>query len=349
LFVFVVMVGLLWWRAILANRAGSGNAYNPRSADMPHRAAETAMERSSTRIEPGSAIGVIGLGLMGSAAATRLTAAGFRVFGYDVDPAAADRLGLPADQRARSVADIAAACDCCVVAVFNTAQVEDVLEGPAGLAAARDSGPERERPPLSVVCISTCDPDAIAALAARLPGDRIGFVEVPVSGTSQQFVKGDGLGLVAGSDADVARIEPVLQAMVPKRHRVGRPGDGGRAKLAINLMLGVNRAALAEGLVFAERMGLDPSAFLAVARDSAAYSQIMDVKGAKMIAADFTPHGKVNQSLKDFSLMLEQAKRIGQRLPLGETYAGLMQGCVDNGEAELDNGAVIREIRRRVQ
>ena len=75
----------------------------------------------------------------------------------------------------------------------------------------------------------------------------------------------------------------------------------------------------------------------------------MDVKGAKMIAADFTPHGKVNQSLKDFSLMLEQAKRLGQRLPLGETYAGLMQGCIDNGEAELDNGAVIREIRRRVE
>jgi len=101
--------------------------------------------------------------------------------------------------------------------------------------------------------------------------------------------------------------------------------------------------------VFAERMGLDPTAFLAVARDSAAYSQIMDVKGAKMIAADFTPHGKVNQSMKDFSLMLEQAKRLGQRLPLGETYAGLMQGCIDNGEAELDNGAVIREIRRRVE
>ena len=298
---------------------------------------------------PGSTIGVIGLGLMGSAAAARLTSAGFTVVGYDVDAAAADRLGLPADQRARAIAEIAERCDCCVLAVFNTQQVEQVLEGEQGLAASRDTGPERERPPLAVVCISTCDPDAISALAERLPRERIAFVEVPVSGTSQQFVRGDGLGLVAGSDTDVARVAPVLDAMVPKRHRVGKPGDGGRAKLAINLMLGVNRAALAEGLVFAERMGLDPTAFLAVARDSAAYSQIMDVKGAKMIAADFTPHGKVNQSMKDFSLMLEQAKRLGQRLPLGETYAGLMQGCIDNGEAELDNGAVIREIRRRVE
>lgn len=300
-------------------------------------------------IPPGSAIGVIGLGLMGSAAAARLTSAGFTVIGYDVDAGAAGRLGLPAEQRARSIAEIADRCDCCVVAVFNTEQVEQVLEGAGGLAEARDAGAERERPPLAVVCISTCDPEAISALAARLPRERIAFVEVPVSGTSQQFVRGDGLGLVAGSDTDIARLAPVLDAMLPKRHRVGKPGDGGRAKLAINLMLGVNRAALAEGLVFAERMGLDPTAFLAVARDSAAYSQIMDVKGAKMIAADFTPHGKVNQSMKDFTLMLEQAKRLGQRLPLGETYAGLMQGCIDHGEAELDNGAVIREIRRRTE
>ncbi|MBC7780396.1 MAG: NAD(P)-dependent oxidoreductase, partial [Proteobacteria bacterium] len=163
-----------------------------------------------------------------------------------------------------------------------------------------------------------------------------------------QFARGDVLGLVAGADADVARVAPVLDAIAPKRHRVGMPGDGARAKLAINLILGINRAALAEGLVFAQRMGLDPTAFLTVARDSAAYSQIMDIKGAKMIAADFSPHGKVTQSLKDFGLMLEQARRLGQRLPLGETYAALMQACVDHGEADLDNAVVINEIRRRV-
>jgi 3-hydroxyisobutyrate dehydrogenase-like beta-hydroxyacid dehydrogenase len=297
---------------------------------------------------PPAAIGVIGLGLMGAACASRLTAAGFQVIGYDVDPEAAVRLGLPAAQRAGSIADIALRCDCCVIAVFNTAQVEQVLEAAAGLAASRDAGAERERAPLDVICISTCDPDAISALVARLPAQRIAFVEMPISGTSQQFVRGEGLGLVAGDEAAVERLESVLDAMVPNRHRIGVAGDGGRAKLAINLILGVNRAALAEGLVFAQRMGLDPSAFLKVARDSAAYSQIMDVKGAKMIAAEFTPHGKVNQSLKDFSLMLEQAQRLGQRLPLGETYAALMQGCVDHGEAEFDNAAVINEIRRRV-
>ncbi|MBX3665622.1 MAG: NAD(P)-dependent oxidoreductase, partial [Burkholderiales bacterium] len=126
-------------------------------------------------------------------------------------------------------------------------------------------------------------------------------------------------------------------------------GNGGRAKLAINLILGVNRAALAEGLAFAERMGLDPAAFLGVAKDSAAYSQIMDVKGRKMVDGDFTPHGKIAQTLKDFRLMLEQAEKLRQGLPLASTYVDIVEGCMTAGEAELDNAAVIREIRRRKQ
>jgi 3-hydroxyisobutyrate dehydrogenase-like beta-hydroxyacid dehydrogenase len=73
----------------------------------------------------------------------------------------------------------------------------------------------------------------------------------------------------------------------------------------------------------------------------------MDIKGAKMVRGDFAPHGFVTQSLKDFALMAGQARRLGQRLPLAETYTGLMQGCVAAGEGELDNSAVIREIRRR--
>jgi len=73
----------------------------------------------------------------------------------------------------------------------------------------------------------------------------------------------------------------------------------------------------------------------------------MDIKGGKMVTGDFAPHGFVSQSLKDFSLMLEQARRLKQRLPLGETYKELMDGCVAAGEGELDNSAVILEIRRR--
>ncbi len=288
-------------------------------------------------------VGVIGTGLMGTACARRLLAAGHEVVGHDVD---AQKLGKFRETGADgvcSLAELVQACRRIVLAVFNTDQVEDIIEGPRGLVRtlAADAAPP------VVVCISTCDPDRIAALAARIPAARLRFVEAPISGTSAQTARGEGLGLIGGDPAAVEDARAVLDAICPRRHYLGAAGNGGRAKLAINLILGINRAALAEGLVLAERMGLDPAAFLAVARDSAAYSQIMDVKGDKMLAGDFSPHGTITQTLKDFLLMLEQAARHGQRLPLAQTYADLVQGCVAHGESDLDNSAVIQEIRRR--
>ena len=288
-------------------------------------------------------VGLIGTGLMGTACARRLRAAGFDVLGYDVDAGKLGQLAALGGRAARSTTEVARSCDKVVLAVFDTDQVEGSIEGPDGLLAGRPAGAS----PLTAVCVSTCDPDRIAALAARLSGERLRFVEAPVSGTSEQMARGDALGLIGGERAAADGARDVLDAICPRRHHVGAAGNGARAKLAINLILGVNRAGLAEGLVFAERMGLDPAAFLAVARESAAYSQVMDIKGDKMVKGDFAPHGFVTQSLKDFSLMADQARRLGQRLPLAEIYAELMRSCVAQGEGELDNSVVIREIRRR--
>jgi 3-hydroxyisobutyrate dehydrogenase-like beta-hydroxyacid dehydrogenase len=288
-------------------------------------------------------IGLIGIGLMGTACAKRLLGAGFGVLGYDVDPGKPGQLEALGGRVARSIAEIARECDEVVLAVFNTEQVENTIEGPNGLLSGRAAG----APPLTAICVSTCDPERIATLAARLPAARLRYVEAPVSGTSDQTARGEALGLIGGERDAVDAARGVIEAICPRWHDLGAAGNGGRAKLAINLILGINRAGLAEGLVFAERMGLAPGKFLEVARESAAYSQVMDIKGGKMVTGDFAPHGFVTQSLKDFSLMAAQAQRIGQRLPLAETYTGLMKGCVANGEGELDNSAVINEIRRR--
>ena len=156
-----------------------------------------------------------------------------------------------------------------------------------------------------------------------------------------------GVGLIGGAAAIAQAAVPVLDALFPKRFHIGKAGDGGRAKLAVNHILALNRLALAEGLVFAARLGLDPAAFLKVARDSAAASQVMDTKGPKMIAGEFSPEGRVRQSLKDAHLMLDQARKAGQKLPLLEIHAQVLQACIDHGEAERDNSIVIEEIRRR--
>jgi 3-hydroxyisobutyrate dehydrogenase-like beta-hydroxyacid dehydrogenase len=280
-------------------------------------------------------VGLVGIGLMGEVYARRLQAAGFSIIGFDINAEKSARLdGIGG--RSGSLAEIAEKCKPIVIAVFNTDQVEDVVERHLLPAASGKI----------VLCTSTCDPDRIAALAERVAG-RLRFLETPVSGTSEQVRQGDGVGLIGGDERIAAAAAPVLDALFPKRFHIGAAGDGGRAKLAVNHILALNRVALAEGIVFAARMGLDPAAFLKVARNSAAASQVMDTKGPKMIAGDFSPEGRVRQSLKDTQLMLDQARKARQKLPLLQIYAGVLEACIRAGEGEADNSIVIEEIRRR--
>ncbi len=285
-------------------------------------------------------IGIIGVGLMGTAFTQRLVAAGYGVTGYDVDAAKAAKMAQLGGKAAGSIADIVRECDPILLAVFNTEQVEDVVERHLLPVLGNHSA-------RLVLCASTCDPDRITALGARVVARGLRFLETPVSGTSAQVARGEGVGLIGGDPKIAAEIEPVLRALFPTYFLIGEVGNGGRAKLAINLILGLNRLALAEGLAFAERLGLDPGAFLDVARGSAAYSQIMDIKGARMVRRAFAPEGRARQTLKDVQLMLAQARAVGQELPLLKVHAEVLEACLRAGEGELDNSVVIEEIRRR--
>lgn len=288
-------------------------------------------------------VGMIGLGLMGSVMTRRLIDAGFKVTGYDVKPEARERMAAMGATAVESIAELATICPRVVISVFDTAQVEDVVEGPHGILSV----PADKRRTRVAINTATCEPDRIARLAERASATGLAFIELPISGTSQQVADGDGLGLIAGDKRVADASADIIAAICPRTFFMGAFGNGAKTKLAINHVLGLNRAALAEGLVFASRLGLPLDAYLEAAKGSAAYSQIMDVKGAKMIARDFTPHGKVYQSLKDFKLILAEADARGQELPLAGMYAALMEGCVLAGEAELDNCAIIEEIRRR--
>lgn len=293
--------------------------------------------------DDGSAIGMIGVGLMGTVMAQRLLAAGFRVAGFDVRPQARARLGEIGGTPVDSLAELSRQCVRVVISVFDTGQVEAVVEGPGGLLSV----PAGRRQVRTAINTSTCEPDRMARLAGRAGAAGLHMIELPISGTSRQVAAGDGVGLVAGDPAVAATADDIIRAITPRTYFMGAFGNGTKTKLAINHVLGLNRAALAEGLTFAGRLGLPLDAFLEAAKGSAAYSQIMDVKGAKMIARDFHPHGKVLQSLKDFGLILDAAAARGQQLPLAEVYAQLMAGCVEAGEAEWDNCAIIEEIGRR--
>ena len=291
-------------------------------------------------------VGVIGAGLMGTAVAQRLVAAGFDVLAYDVDAAKRAAVARTGAKPEASTGVVIAGCEVNVICVFDTAQVEAVIAGPGGgLETIAQSGAGAR-----IFAVSTtCDPDKLAALAARVAPGGAEVVEYPVSGTSVQVARGEGVGLTGGDPAAIERAAPVLDAICPRRHYLGEVGNASRAKLAVNLILGLNRAALAEGLVFAARLGLDPVAFLEVARGSAASSQVMGIKGPLMAKREYANvQSRVDQSLKDFRLMLEQARAKGQALPFASVYAQMMEDCIAHGEGEWDNAAILEAIARRV-
>ena len=122
---------------------------------------------------------------------------------------------------------------------------------------------------------------------------------------------------------EFAHAEPLFRLFATKWFHVGPWGGGARTKLVVNLVLGLNRAVLAEGLAFARRCGLDLPAVLDTLRSGAAYSRVMDAKGAKMTAGDFTTEARLAQHLKDVRLILETGSRCGAALPLSHLHEQL--------------------------
>lgn len=288
------------------------------------------------------AIGVIGLGLVGRALAARLASAGFTPVGFDHAEAARAAWLEAGHMLADSPAAIGARCTRVVLAVFDTSGVLDVTEGRNGLL---QGGAVR-----AIVDCSTGDPDRLQALAGRLAARGIHFIEAPLSGSSQQIGAGAATLLLGADAAALEAHADLLGAITAQRVHVGGAGMGARAKLATNLVLGLNRAALAEGMVFAERLGIDPAAFLQLVLATPARSDAALAKGAMMVAGDFSvPQSRVRQHLKDLELMLDQAAAAGQRLPLTASHAALLRAAVAAGDGELDNAAVLLQLRRETK
>ena len=270
-------------------------------------------------------VGLIGLGLVGSAIARRLEAAGFALVGYDVNPAA---LAAFSGEKAASAAAVGSTARRIVLAVYDTPDVERVV------AEARAD--------LFIDC-TTGDPLRIEALARRLAAQGTSYVEAPLSGSSQAIARGEAAMFVGG---DASACEDILAAIATQRHYIGAVGMAARAKLATNLVLGLNRAALAEGMAFAETLGIGRAAFLDIVSKSPAASQAALAKGQKMSAADWAPESRIRQHLKDVGHMLALAGAADFRLPLTQTHARLLEQAVAAGDGELDNAAIIRRWER---
>ncbi|MEO8752676.1 MAG: NAD(P)-dependent oxidoreductase [Casimicrobiaceae bacterium] len=281
-------------------------------------------------------VGVIGIGLVGLALVERLREARIKIVGYDVDPARCAALRATSSIVAASTGDVFAACDNVVLALPDGGRTAEVV---------REALPQIRAGSLLVDC-GTSDPDQTVALAVRLAARGVRLVDAPLSGSSQQIRDGDAVMMIGGDRDSCDALEPVLAAMASRRFLLGPPGSGARAKLATNLLLGLNRAALAEALEFAQALRLDLPTFLDLVRATPAYSRAVDAKGAQMLDGEFAPpQSRIRQHRKDLGLIVEAAQRAGKALPLTTRHAEILDAAIADGAGDLDNAAIIDTIR----
>ena len=287
-------------------------------------------------------IGLIGLGLVGGALAERLLAAGYGVVGYDIDESRRGELEKAGGTAVVSSREVGERCRRVFLALMTSDIVRSVVEGPDGLM-------EAAIPPAFIVDTSTGQPDESVAMAARLAARGTEYLDATISGSSRQIRDGEGVFMVGASPEGYEVCADLFRAVTRTAVHVGPSGSGAKAKLATNLILGLNRLVLCEGLVFAEKIGLDPSAFLSLVRKTPAYSAAVDAKGDKLLRRDYTPQSKLAQHLKDLRMVLGLADKYGQELPLARRHEEILDASVKRGDGEMDSCIVVEEIRRRIR
>jgi len=282
-------------------------------------------------------VGIVGLGLLGGALAARLVERGFSVVGYDADES---RRHVALDDGVvvvESAAEVAAECEL----VFLSLPTGEISAG-----VIRELAPQLHRGQI-IVDTTTAAPEQMIAQAGILSPLGVAFIEAEVAGSSVQVRRGEALVFVSGDNAVVAKCRPVLEAFAAAVHHAGKTGDAARWKLVHNLLLGLHRAVLAEGLALAEALGLDAPRLLEVLKQSPAASAVMTTKGTKMLARDFAPQATVRQHLKDVRLILAAAGACGAETPLSQLHASLLERATGLGYAEADNSAVMAAFSRK--
>lgn len=284
-------------------------------------------------------IGIIGVGLVGSTLAGHLLTAGYPVIGYDILPSRCDTLEAMGGRVVDSPRSVSEESNRVFLSLMSTDIVSRVLNGPDGVLVS-------DGKPRYIIDTTTGDPDETTTLAQEMKSHNIFLLDAPISGSSEQIRKKDGVVMVGGDPGAFAQCEDLFQAIAKKYFYLGASGTGSKAKLASNVILGLNRLVLAEGLVFAEKLGLDLKAFLPLLKETPAYSCAMDVKGQKMIEDDFAPQSRIIQHHKDLDIILQYAKKLGQMLPLTKVHQEVLEQAITAGDGDFDNAAVINQIRR---
>jgi len=289
----------------------------------------------------GLRVGLVGIGIMGTAYANNLRAGGFAVSGWDIDAGrmkALDELGgLPGT----SIAEVVASSDVVLSALPSTAALVEAVEGPKGVLAGAHPG-------LVFVEMSTFPLAAKEAAKEILHPAGVSVVDAPVSGTGAQAADADIVIYASGEASAIAQAAPVFDAIAKATHDLGPFGNGSKMKYVANLLVSVHNLATAEAFVLGMKAGLDPQQILDVIVPGAGNSKILELRGPMMVDDDYQDaSARLKMFIKDISVIKEFAEGIDVPTPLLDASLPFYEEGVTAGLGELDAAVLCRLLENK--
>jgi 2-hydroxy-3-oxopropionate reductase len=281
-------------------------------------------------------LGFIGLGIMGAPMAGHLRAAGHELFVHTRSQVPAALLDAGAT-RCSSAAEVARAVDIVFTMLPDTPDVQKVLFGDDGVASGLTAGK-------TVVDMSSISPIETQAFARRIADLGCDYLDAPVSGGEVGAKAASLTIMVGGSAAAFERVQPLFALMGKNITHVGEVGAGQITKVANQIIVALNIAAVGEALVFASKAGADPAKVRQALMGGFAASRILEVHGERMIKRTFAPGFRIALHQKDLNLALQGARSLGVALPQTAGAAQLMQVCAANGLDQMDHSALVRAL-----
>src|SRR5512146_1162408 len=282
-----------------------------------------------------SKIGFIGLGIMGKPMCRNLLKAGHQLTVFDIDLTAMDELQLSGVEPGASAKDVAAKSDIVITMLPNSAIVKAAVLGKDGVIEGARQGS-------IVIDMSSVSPQASQEIAKALAQKGVRMLDAPVSGGEPKAIDGTLSVMAGGNQVDFDEVLPIFKAMASSAVLTGSHGAGSVTKLANQIIVQLNIAAVSEALVLATKAGVDPELVYKAIRGGLAGSTVMDAKAPMMLDRNFKPGGTLRINIKDIGNVLETSHDLGVPLPLTATVMEILQSLKADGMLDMDHSAIVR-------
>ena len=279
-------------------------------------------------------IGLIGLGIMGKPMAKNLLKAGYELVVNDLNQASIDEV-VAAGASSASQAEIGESCDVVLTMLPNSPQVKEVMLSEGGVA-------EHMKPGSVFIDMSSINPVASKEIAAVLEKKGIDMLDAPVSGGEPKAIDGTLSFMVGGKQEVFDRYKGILATMGASVVRCGDVGAGNTTKLANQIIVASNIAAVAEGFMLAKKAGVDPNKVYAAIRGGLAGSTVMDAKGPMMLSNNTKPGFKIDLHIKDLNNAVETGHAVGSPLPMTAVVMEILQNLHADGMGQCDHSAIAK-------